>query len=95
MGTIQHCLIMCTIIFTVEKIWKISAPHIIDPALKCCKQSLVTDTSVAFHLDFNIYFLCLYMSGLIILFGSNVRESEFLSDSENSSSICSNCWLTA
>lgn len=43
-----------------------------DPALKCCIQSLVTDshfTSVASSLDFNIYFLGPYLSGLIILFG--------------------------
>lgn len=57
------------IICTGEKIWNLSAPHLIVPALKCCNQSLVTDTSVAFQLDFNIYFLCPYISGLITLFG--------------------------
>lgn len=43
-----------------------------DPALKCCVQSSVADlhfTSVAFRLDFRIYFLYPTLSGLIILFG--------------------------
>lgn len=42
-----------------------------DLALKCFVQSSVADsrfTSVAFRLDFNIYFLYPYLSGLIIVF---------------------------